>query len=243
MFKERGGGFRRVVLGGIFVDMVKRKYGLKSISEASETNLLALDQHLESGSSVVYFNHTTLIDSPALIAFLLVQLSNIGRIGVLTSEKHYDISRRPRDGLMIRSASLIRVNPLRVVQSDDDHYSEQVRFNLNKSMFRQVKKILGEFGGTILIAPEGTRSPNGQLQKAEGEFDRFGKYGNVNFVPIGIIPEGNFDEGIRVGKVGLNVGEPYRFESLQIPNGLRPIDVAMKRLAGLLLPDMRGAYA
>lgn len=234
---------RSQFLQGLFVAATERIYGLES-QDRSEQNLSLVNDHLKEGSVVVYFNHVSLVDPPALIAYLFGHLDNMQNIIVPTSRRHHDIKQKPYfDGLAIQMATLINVEVLPVVQRKDYHlYSANEQVRLARKFLSRSKEVLGKPGGVLVIAPEGTRSQSGQLQKAESGFEKFGRYGRVKYVPVGLIPDGKFNRDLWIGGLRFNIGEPFDIEESPTLGGLNPEDAAMVKLAYLLPENMRGQY-
>lgn len=234
---------RNQFLQDLFLAVTKETYGLESLNQ-SEDNLSSVNDHLKEGSVVVYFNHVSLIDPPALIAYLFTHLENIQDVVVPTSRRHQDISQKPYlDSLAINVAPLFKVEILPVVQKkDQDIYSAEEQSRLLKNFLRRSREVLGKPGGVMVIAPEGTRSEDGQLQTAESGFEKFAKFGQVKYVPVALIPEGKFNRDLWIGNLRFNVGEPYDIKAPSIPDSFSREDAAMVKLANLLPREMRGYY-
>lgn len=232
------------LLQDLIVTAFERLYGLESLNQ-SEENLSKVNDHLEVGSAVFYFNHISLIDPPMLIAYLLDHLDNMRNLAVPTSRRHQDIRRKPHlDSLAIHMVQFVNVEVLPIVQrsiKDNDPYFDE-RGPLLRNYIRRSREILGEPGGVMLVAPEGTRSENGKLQKAESGFEKLGRYGQVKYVPVAVIPGGEFKRNLWIGNLGFNVGEPFDITESLSQDGLSPKDTAMARLANLLPKNMQGEY-
>lgn len=119
--------------------------------------------------------------------------------------------------------------------------------------YRLAKKILDE-GHALFLFPEGTRSPDGSLHRARDGAAVLAQRTGAPIVPVGIA--GSFERWPRGqklphpgGRVTVRVGEPFRLAD-ELPAGLdrrtaTPLatDLIMRRIAALLPPSQRGAYA
>ena len=118
--------------------------------------------------------------------------------------------------------------------------------------FRTALKVL-EAGGVLLMFAEGTRSPTGELQAAKDGMATLALRSGATIVPIGLAgthrawPKGTHPN---VGKrVEVRVGQPFRPADLipagtdrRAAKGLTTLAI-MRRIAALLPPSQRGAYA
>lgn len=105
-------------------------------------------------------------------------------------------------------------------------------------------------GELLLIAPEGTRSGVGRLQKGRGGLAYIAARTGAPIVPVGIIGvEGFWPNLVRLRRtpVQIALGQPFRFVARD-----RPLDrqtlaqmtaEAMYQLAATLPPERRGRYA
>lgn len=118
--------------------------------------------------------------------------------------------------------------------------------------FRVAERILRD-GSALVVFPEGTRSPDGTLQRAREGLALLAMRTDATILPVGITgtaevwPRGAKPR--RGGHVTITVGEPFRLaEALDPAVGRREAkalatDVIMGRIAALLPPTYRGAYA
>jgi len=119
--------------------------------------------------------------------------------------------------------------------------------------FRLAQRVL-EAGHVLMVFPEGTRSPTGELQVPKDGLAMLALRTNATIVPIGV---SNTD---RVWKKGsllprpgghatMRIGEPFRLAELLPPGVSRKeakslaTTLIMQRIAGLLDERHRGAYA
>jgi 1-acyl-sn-glycerol-3-phosphate acyltransferase len=119
--------------------------------------------------------------------------------------------------------------------------------------FRLAKRILDE-GNVLFVFPEGTRSPDGALQEARDGVAVLAQRTGAPIVPIGISgSNGVWPKGQRLphpgGHVTIRVGTPFRIAD-EIPSGTDRraakglvTSLIMERIAELLPPAQRGAYA
>ena len=121
--------------------------------------------------------------------------------------------------------------------------------------FRLATRIL-EAGCVLLVFPEGTRSPTGQLQEAKDGLAMLAMRTGAQVVPIGV---NNTDAVWRKGRklpspwprrtVTVRIGEPFRVADVVPPDADRRAAKAlattaiMGRIAELLDPRHRGVYA
>ncbi len=105
-------------------------------------------------------------------------------------------------------------------------------------------------GYLVLISPEGTRSPTGALQRAQDGMAFLAARTNALILPVAIQGTPAIFPALRRlrrAPVCVRVGEPFRLPA----SSSRPerdeleqlTDYAMRRLASLLPPHMRGYYA
>jgi 1-acyl-sn-glycerol-3-phosphate acyltransferase len=117
--------------------------------------------------------------------------------------------------------------------------------------FRAAKHVLDE-GHVLAIFPEGTRSPTGALQEAKDGLAILGLRTGATILPVGVA---NTDRYWPRGRrpqlrkhVALRVGAPFSFADLPPGRSRKETqaaatDAIMGRIAGLLPPRQRGAYA
>jgi 1-acyl-sn-glycerol-3-phosphate acyltransferase len=107
-----------------------------------------------------------------------------------------------------------------------------------------------ERGKVLIIAPEGTRSGVGRLQKGRGGLAYIAARTGALIVPVGIIGgEGFWPNLVRLRRtpVKMVLGQPFRFvargRSLDRQALARMTTEAMHQLAATLPPERRGRYA
>lgn len=239
--KTVGRGFSRIC---------RLAWGLETSSE-SQVNLEAVNDHLRTGSAVCFFNHLTLADGPIAITFLPEKLDgSLKFIGGPESKKHFTIINRNERrieilGLAMRLAPLAGIHLTPIVQAyEQENYPSEVTNKSYRHFVQEATAILSQPGGLVVISPEGTRSRTGGLNKPTKGIEHLNKYGNdVWFFPLAIIPEGEFNSGMNIGrKFRVVVGQPFDFNEVRESNDGRPVDRMMKRLALLLPENRRGVY-
>lgn len=107
-----------------------------------------------------------------------------------------------------------------------------------------------EAGQLLWISPEGTRSPIGQLQRGQKGLAFIATRSGAPIVPLAFVGTDQFKYNLRRLKrtpVRLIVGPPFYLGQAQ-PHARgevldRLTDEAMRRIAALLPPGMRGVYA
>jgi 1-acyl-sn-glycerol-3-phosphate acyltransferase len=117
--------------------------------------------------------------------------------------------------------------------------------------FRAAKHVLDE-GHVLGIFPEGTRSHTGALQEAKDGVAILALRTGATILPVGCANTDRFwprGKGLQYGGwVGLRVGRPFTLDAVTRGLGRRQAqsaatDEIMGRIAGLLPPRQRGAYA
>jgi 1-acyl-sn-glycerol-3-phosphate acyltransferase len=118
--------------------------------------------------------------------------------------------------------------------------------------FRLAQRVL-EAGHVLMVFPEGTRSPNGELQVPKDGLAMLALRTNATIVPIGISNTDRvWKKGSRLPRPGghatMRIGEPFKVGDLLPPDidrkaakGLATT-LIMGRIAALLDPRHRGTY-
>ena len=119
--------------------------------------------------------------------------------------------------------------------------------------FHLASRILGE-GHILFVFPEGTRSPDGALQRAHDGIAVLALRSGAPIVPLGIAgSNGVWPKGQKLphpgGRVTVRVGSPFHPADLLPPGTDRRTakglvtTMIMGRIAALLPPSQRGTYA
>jgi 1-acyl-sn-glycerol-3-phosphate acyltransferase len=119
--------------------------------------------------------------------------------------------------------------------------------------FRMASRVL-EAGQVLVIFPEGTRSPTGELQQPKDGLAMLALRTGATIVPIGISNTDRvWPKGRKLPRLGghatMRIGEPFKIAELLPPDidrksakGLATTMI-MRRIAALLDPRHRGPYA
>ena len=124
------------------------------------------------------------------------------------------------------------------------------RGELDMAAMRWANRLLAA-GQALIIAPEGTRSPTGSLQRGKEGVVFFARRYDPAIVPVAVTGTTSFDENFkrhRLTPVHIKIGPPFKFRwptsgRVDRETMRRMTDEAMYRIAELLPPDMRGIYA
>jgi 1-acyl-sn-glycerol-3-phosphate acyltransferase len=104
-----------------------------------------------------------------------------------------------------------------------------------------------EAGLLLWIAPEGTRSPSGQLQRAQNGLAFIATRSGAPVVPSAFTGTDRFKYNLRRFKrtqVSLVIGAPFYLDGHVRGAALtRLTDKAMRHIAALLPPELRGVYS
>jgi 1-acyl-sn-glycerol-3-phosphate acyltransferase len=125
------------------------------------------------------------------------------------------------------------------------------RFNADFSAVRETLNRLKK-GGVLVLAPEGTRSPTGKLQKAWAGASYMAAKAEVPILPVALI--GSEDANVvahlrrmRRTEITIRVGKAFRLPPLPKKDRDAALeaytDEIMCRIAVLLPPEKRGEYA
>ncbi len=121
------------------------------------------------------------------------------------------------------------------------------RGEVDRRALRTAMEVL-QAGGLLLIAPEGTRSPTGQLQQGRDGLAFIATRARVPIVPVGIDGSDRFKVNIRRLRrtpVRVVFGEPFSLETEGRADRAalaRMTDEVMRHIARLLPPERRGVY-
>jgi 1-acyl-sn-glycerol-3-phosphate acyltransferase len=186
------------------------------------------------GPVILASNHVSNLDGVVLGSWLVPRIPR--RIHMLGKKEMFDW---PVVGYVARNGGVHPVD----------------RGGADVEAFRMAQRILEE-GHVLLIFPEGTRSRDGRLQKARDGLSMLALRTDAPIVPIGVSnsdrvwPRGQKLPRPRPGtRVTVRIGTPFRLAD-ELPAGLDrktakglATDLIMRRIAALLPPRQRGAYA
>jgi len=179
------------------------------------------------GSFVAASNHIGRLD-----VLLVYRYTNRPDIIVLVAEKY---GKYPLARWFVRQLNAIFID----------------RFNADFTVLREILRRLKE-GGALVLAPEGTRSPTAELQKAWSGAGYIALKAGAPVLPIGLA--GSEDrlffanlKRLRRTPVTVRIGEPFLLEAPASQDREAALQAAtdeiMCRIAAQLPPEYRGAYA
>ena len=183
------------------------------------------------GPVILAANHISNADAVLIGAFVTPQLGR--RIHWLGKKEMFDW---PVVGYIARTGGVVPVD----------------RAAADVEAFRVARRIL-DAGNVLMVFPEGTRSPTGELQPPKDGLSMLALRTNATIVPIGI---SNTDRIWPKGRplplpgkhATMRIGEPFRAADLLPPEldrkaakGLATT-LIMRRIAALLDPRHRGTY-
>ncbi len=122
------------------------------------------------------------------------------------------------------------------------------RGEVDRTALRQCLDVL-KSGMALAIAPEGTRSPTGQLQRGKPGIAYIAHHSNATIVPIASWGQEHLADWKRLHRPTCNVvvGDPVRFDygdgRLSSARLQELADALMVQIARLLPPEYRGCYA
>jgi len=122
------------------------------------------------------------------------------------------------------------------------------RGQVDTRALRRSLQVLRE-GGALLIAPEGTRSPNHSLQQGKDGMALIAARTHASIIPVGIVGTehaGHYWRSLRRVPVRITIGRPFRLDPGGEPLRRRLLrtmtNEAMYQLAATLPPTYRGIY-
>jgi len=176
------------------------------------------------GPLIVVSNHMNLADPPLLCA-------SIPRRVVFMAKEELVYSRR--GGHLIRAFGALPVR----------------RGALDREALRQTRALL-ERGMALGMFPEGTRSRNGQMQRAYPGTALIALRSGVPILPVGITGTEkirNMRQVLARPRITVTIGEPFHLPPLQgRASAAELVDLTkliMARIARLLPPSYRGVYS
>jgi 1-acyl-sn-glycerol-3-phosphate acyltransferase len=191
----------------------------------------AIDEIPREGPVILAANHISNADAVILGAWLTARLGR--RIHWLGKKEMFDW---PIVGWVARNSG---VHPVDRAAADIE-------------AFRTAERVLSE-GHVLMIFPEGTRSPTGELQKPKDGLAMLALRSGAPIVPIGIADTDRVWPKGRLlprpgGHATMRIGRPFRLDD-ELPAGLArkrakalATDLIMRRIAAELPPRHRGPY-
>jgi 1-acyl-sn-glycerol-3-phosphate acyltransferase len=191
----------------------------------------AIDEIPPTGPVILAANHISNADAVIIGAWLTQRLGR--RIHWLGKKEMFEW---PVVGYVARNGGIHPVD----------------RAGADVEAFRTAQRVLDE-GHVLMIFPEGTRSPSGELQKPKDGLALLALRTGAPIVPIGIAdtdrvwPKGRFLPRPG-GHATMRVGRPFRLSD-ELPDGLdrktakaRATEMIMRRIAAELPKRHRGVY-
>jgi 1-acyl-sn-glycerol-3-phosphate acyltransferase len=192
----------------------------------------AIDAIPREGPVILASNHVSNADAVIIGAWLTPRLGR--RIHWLGKREMFDW---PVVGWMARNGGVVPVD----------------RATADTEAFRLAQRVL-QAGEVLMVFPEGTRSPTGELQRPKDGLAMLALRTNATIVPIGVSNTDRvWPRGRGIPNVGghatMRVGEPFRLAD-ELPEGLdrksqksASTDLIMRRIAAQLDERHRGPYA
>jgi 1-acyl-sn-glycerol-3-phosphate acyltransferase len=175
------------------------------------------------GPLILLTNHLHFLDPPVVLAVLPV------RTMVLAAEKW---ETRPIINRLFKAVGAVFIH----------------RGASDIGALRAVESLLRQ-GAIVGIAPEGTRSPTGGLQRGKGGAAFLGSRTGATLVPVVVYGQEKVFKALRRlrrADVVLRVGEPFVLPALSEAHRSQQVEALttdiMLRLARLLPPEYRGVY-
>jgi len=183
-----------------------------------------LDAVPAEGAVIVYFNHTNWVDPLVAAAIFDREISIMGK---------QELFKLPIVSHVLHAYGVI---PVRRQGGD---------FGAFKRALEALRR-----GRLLVIAPEGTRSHTGALQEGKAGLIHLALHSGAMIQPVailGCLPIRSNLRKLKRTTVVVKAGEPHRLP----PRKTRPsheeiqrmTDEAMRRLAALVPPELRGAYS
>lgn len=169
------------------------------------------------------------------------------------------------DGIMIPSIPVLRKHPNLIVVVAEKYQNNKIfrwgvkhlnfmfidRFNPDVKTVRKVLELLKK-DGILVIAPEGTRSPNAALIEAKSGTAYLAAKTGATIIPFGITgtEDKNLKQRLKKAKrlnVSIEVGQPFKIPPLPTINRdeflEKYTDEIMCQIAALLPESYRGVYS
>jgi 1-acyl-sn-glycerol-3-phosphate acyltransferase len=183
------------------------------------------------GPVILAANHVSNVDPVLIGAFLTPRLGR--RINWLGKKEMFDW---PFVGYLARNGGVVPVD----------------RDGADVEAFRVARRIL-DAGHVLMVFPEGTRSPTGELQQPKDGLAMLALRADPTIVPIGFSNTDRvWPKGRPIPRIGghatMRIGEPFRLGEL-LPPGIDrkaakglATTLIMRRIAALIDPRQRGTY-
>lgn len=221
------------------------------ISLEAKENIENIKEFLQENPEfnfVLYFNHITLNDPAALLrASNLIDPIGKYHLVVPSSQSHADsndlLSKVIHVGMDIVGSCGIEVMPVVQTFQVGSGYTQEEARQTHIKFFNRLKELKGTDTPTgVVIGPEGHRSENGELIKAESGMIAAGRVlAPVIYIPLAISYADKFKrDTINIGKkMRINIGEVTVQESTR---DYPRVEELMKKLATALPEQMKGIW-
>jgi len=180
-----------------------------------------------SKAYVVAFNHISIFDPPLVVAFWPEMAEAIGAA---------DVFLKKGQGLLLKMYGVIPVH----------------RGDYDRSLFEKIFAIL-KSGRPLIMAPEGGRSHETAMQRAQPGISYIIERVQVPILPVGLL--GTTDDFWQRAKRGekprleIRIGRLFHLPMINVKSTERKMfrqqnaDLVMRHIAGLLPEDYHGVYA
>ncbi len=210
-------------------------------------NLDIARQHLQEGSIFLYFPDFAKLNAILYGRIVREHLTSFDNLAAIIALKHLDgergLGNKVEGAIMKDWEKVYGVTIIPMIQNGDGHYEDSDHFNTRS--LKQAAKFLRTPGHVLAIAPEGTRSKDNQLHKAQEGFEVLFKLGGKNVLAL---PLAGVHGPIRPMNTNTTViaGKPFSYQDLLHDQELNPnvslTDLAMVRMAKLLPTPNQGEY-
>jgi len=143
------------------------------VEQRGQEYIPQLQEHLQKGALIVPFTHPSVID-PMLVIHLMMEHFDLEtrRFLMLTGKKFFDGRMGPHALPLINfMRKRFGIEFVPIIQSNDNFYSDEERFEFNTHQLKDLRNILICKPGGLLVAlaPQGTRSP--EMRRGQKGFD------------------------------------------------------------------------
>ena len=150
------------------------------VEQRGQEYIPQLQEHLQKGALIVPFTHPSVID-PMLVIHLMMEHFDLEtrRFLMLTGKKFFDGRMGPHALPLINfMRKRFGIEFVPIIQSNDNFYSDEERFEFNTHQLKDLRNILICKPGGLLVAlaPQGTRSP--EMRRGQKGFDFLTSFAN-----------------------------------------------------------------
>lgn len=229
-------------------------FNIRVFEDHQRKELAAL---LYEHSLIVPFNHPSVFDPIAVARELRTSFPDVPRILLPATQKFYDGRMgKPAKAGMDYFAKAYDLELIPVIQHYDDNYSDAEKGTSYTKLFRAAFEVLKTSGNIFMVAPEGTRSTEGQMGQAQSGIGRLmQRFPDSIVCPISVYgtEEVMYEKERGTNKFLFNplksgnlvYGTPMRSEDMlcvAAEMDMSPQDMVMYQLAEQLPERYRGNY-